>query len=53
MDYSGKIDNLRTYEVHNTKIDNKNLTVKVKISGMNDFYLKVLNGRVLYKNEMH
>ena len=50
MDYSGKIDNLRTYEVHNTKIDNKNPDCKGEDIGMNDFYLKVLNGRELYKN---
>ena len=31
-------------------IDNKNPDCKGEDIGMNDFYLKVLNGRVLYKN---
>ena len=50
MNYSGKIESLRTYEVHNTKIDNKNPDCKGEDIGTNDFYLKILNGRVLYKN---
>lgn len=50
MDYDGKIDNLRTYSVHNTKIDKSNSECKGEDIGSNDYYLKILNGRVLYKN---
>ncbi|MBP9478395.1 MAG: hypothetical protein KBF12_07215 [Sebaldella sp.] len=50
MPYSGKIDSLRTYATHNTKIDKSNSECKGEDIGKNDFYLKMVNGKVLYKN---
>lgn len=50
MNYTGKIDDLRTYSTHNTKIDKNNFECENQDIGKNDFYLKMINGRVLYKN---
>ena len=50
MSYTGKIDNLRSYATHNTKIDKSNSECKGEDIGKTDFYLKMVNGRVLYKN---
>lgn len=48
--YNGKIDDLRTYSTHNTKINKNDFECKNLDIGKNDFYLKMINGRVLYKN---
>ena len=50
MDYTGNMSNLRTRSVHNKKIDNSNSECKGQDIGLNDFYLKLLNGSDLYKN---